>query len=117
MILHICTRADWAEAAGRTELRPASLDTVGFVHCSDPGTVHLPARRLFAGREDVLLLELDETALGAPLRWEPGEPPIRDGPWFPHLYGPIPRAAVRAVHEYPPGPGGDFPLPSALAHR
>lgn len=115
MILHICPRADWS--ADQSQLRPESLDTVGFVHCSDPGTAHLPARALFAGREDLLLLELDEARLGAPLRWEPGDPPVEGGPWFPHVYGPIPRAAVVAVHEYPPGPHGTFPLPASLANR
>ncbi|SDC77541.1 DUF952 domain-containing protein [Actinokineospora iranica] len=113
MILHIIERAAWP--AG--EVRAPSLDTEGFVHCSDPGTVHLPANRLFRGRTDLLLLEIDPAKVGVPVRWEPGSPPIPDGPWFPHVYGPVPAAAVVAAHDFPPGADGFFTLPSALAQR
>lgn len=113
MILHICPRADWTGS----EYRPPSLDTAGFVHCSDPGTAHLPANALYAGRTDLVLLELDESRLGVPLRWEEGDPPHPAGVWFPHVYGPIRPAAVVAVHEFPPGPDGSFRLPAALAER
>jgi uncharacterized protein (DUF952 family) len=113
VILHILPSADWPA----DEVRPASLDTEGFVHCSDPGTAHLPAGRLFAGRDDLLLLEIDPALVGAPVRWEPGSPPIPDGPWFPHVYGPIPAAAVVAAHPFPPNPDGTFTLPDSLARR
>ncbi|WP_285506102.1 DUF952 domain-containing protein [Actinokineospora sp. NBRC 105648] len=105
------TREQWPAA----EVAP--LPGEDFVHCSDPGTVHLPATRLFAGRTDLLLLEIDPARLGVPLRWEAGAPPIPGGPWFPHVYGPIPAAAVVAVHEFPPGPDGAFDLPPSLALR
>ncbi|HEU5472536.1 MAG TPA: DUF952 domain-containing protein [Actinophytocola sp.] len=111
MILHITPRA--AYRPGRPH-RAASLDTVGFVHCSDFGTVHLPANRLFAGRTDLILLEIDPARLDVPLRWEPGDPPTPDGVWFPHVYGPIPPDAVVAVHDFLPAPTG-FALPAALA--
>ncbi|MBM7771114.1 uncharacterized protein (DUF952 family) [Actinokineospora baliensis] len=111
MILHIRASADWPAEA----VHP--LDGEAFVHCSDPGTVHLPANRLFAGRTDLLLLEVDPARLGVPLRWEPGSPPIPGGPWFPHVYGAIPASAVVAVHEFPPGPDGSFELPASLAER
>lgn len=118
MILHICGRSDW-ETAGAA-LEPPSLASEGFVHCSDPGTVALPASRLYAGREDLVLLEVDPALVGVPVRWEPG---VRDGrveesgPWFPHVYGPLPRAAVAAVHDFPPEADGTFRLPTSLAQR
>jgi uncharacterized protein (DUF952 family) len=115
VILHIITRDEWAAALATGEHRPPSLDTDGFVHCSDPGTVHLPAARLFAGRTDLLLLRLDPAGLGVPVRWEHGDPPHPAGIWFPHVYGPIPVAAVLAAHEFPPLPDGGFRLPAALA--
>ncbi|GAA1953453.1 DUF952 domain-containing protein [Amycolatopsis minnesotensis] len=115
MILHICTRDDWA--AGQDPYRPASLDDAGFVHCSDPGTAHLPATALFRGREDLLLLEIDSSRIDAPLRWEVGDPPHPAGIWFPHVYGPIPREAVVAVHPFPPDQDGSFSLPSSIANR
>lgn len=113
MILHILPRDSWPAA----EITAASLETEGFTHCSDPGTVHLPANRLYAGRTDLVLLEIDPALVGAPVVWEPGVPAIENGPWFPHVYGPIPAAAVVAVHDFPPGPTGEFTLPESLARR
>jgi uncharacterized protein (DUF952 family) len=123
VILHICPRADWDAAEGF--LTPPSLSSEGFVHCSDPGTVALPASALYAGRTDLVLLELDPARVGAPVRWEPG---VRHGqveasdaedprPWFPHVYGPLPCAAVVAVHAFPPEDDGTFRLPASLAER
>ena len=119
MILHICTRQEWDTRTGDL-LRPASLDAEGFVHCSDPGTVALPAGRLHAGRTDLVLLEIDPDRLDVPVRWEPGVADGRvetSGPWFPHVYGPLPGSAVRAVHAFPPEADGSFRLPVALRER
>jgi uncharacterized protein (DUF952 family) len=111
MILHIVPRADYRPGE---PYRAASLETEGFVHCSDFGTVHLPANRLFAGRTDLVLLEIDPAGLDVPVRWEPGVPAPPDGVWFPHVYGPIAPAAVVAVHEFPAADDG-FRLPAVLA--
>ncbi|MFL6120839.1 DUF952 domain-containing protein [Actinophytocola sp.] len=113
MILHITTRAEYR--AGEPYRAP-SLESEGFLHCSDFGTVHLPANRLFAGRTDLVLLEIDPARVGVPVRWEPGVPPDPQGAWFPHVYGVIPPAAVVAVHDFPPGDGG-FVLPESLRER
>ncbi|HVK20041.1 MAG TPA: DUF952 domain-containing protein [Actinokineospora sp.] len=113
MILHIVARSDWPAA----EVTAPSLVSEGFVHCSDPGTVHLPANRLYAGRTDLVLLEIDPALVGVPVRWEAAVPAIEAGPWFPHVYGPIPAAAVVGVHDFPPGPDGLFELPASLGSR
>jgi uncharacterized protein (DUF952 family) len=113
VILHITNRVDYR--AGEP-YRPASLETEGFIHCSDIGTAHLPANRLFAGRTDLVLLEIDPKKLDVPLRWEPGVPPDPSGIWFPHVFGPVPPEAVVAVHDFPPGEDGWFVLPELLRH-
>ncbi|KAA2257125.1 DUF952 domain-containing protein [Solihabitans fulvus] len=115
MILHFCPRSEWTAAVERGEYRHESLDHEGFVHCSDPGTVHLPATALFAGRTDLVLLVIDPAVLDLPVRWEAGEPAHPSGVWFPHVYGPIPVDAVVAVVDFPPSPDGGFVLPPALA--
>lgn len=118
MILHLCDRAALARARAEGVLRPDSLDDVGFVHCSDPGTVHLPATALFAGRTDVVLLEIDPALLDVPVRWEPGQRDGRTedptGPWFPHVYGPVPMSAVVGEHELRPEADGTFRPPAAV---
>ena len=64
MLLHLCTVEDWATATARGGVDP--VPGVGFVHLSTPDQVHLPAQRLFAGRDDVLLLVVDEHPAGRP---------------------------------------------------
>lgn len=106
--MHLCGADEW-DAAQRTGLRaPESLESVGFVHLSSPQQVHLPANRLYAGRTDLVLLRLDPARLASPVRWEPGVPADPDGMEFPHLYGPLPAAAVISVTPYLPGADGRF---------
>jgi uncharacterized protein (DUF952 family) len=108
VLLHLCSRAEWARARRRGEHRPDSLSEVGFVHLSTPQQVHLPANRLYAGRTDLILLHIDASRLDAPLRWEPGNATDPAAMLFPHLYGPVPTSAVIAVSEYRPGGDGRF---------
>lgn len=109
LLIHLCSVEEWASAQRSAERRPPSLDDVGFVHLSAPDQVHLPANRLYAGRTDLVLLWCDASALGAPVRWEPGVPGDPEAMRFPHLYGPLPAAAVTRVTRYVPGPDGSFP--------
>ncbi|TFV55650.1 DUF952 domain-containing protein [Mycobacterium sp. PS03-16] len=113
VLVHLCGADEWQAASGRTELRPESLGSAGFVHLSTPQQVHLPANRLFAGRTDLVLLHVDPDRLTDPLRWEPGVSTDPASMVFPHLYGPLPIAAVIDVTPYRPGPDGTFaPLPA-----
>lgn len=107
-LVHICSADDWLAAQARGEHRPDSLDTSGFVHLSTPGQVHLPANRLYAGRTDLVLLCLDPARLPSEVRWEPGVPTDPDAMVFPHLYGPLPAAAVISVTPYRPDANGRF---------
>ncbi len=110
-LLHLATPAEWRAHRRRGHIAPPSLTEVGFVHLSEAAQVALPADRLFAGRQDVLLLVLDPDRLGVEVRWEPGEHGDPGAMRFPHAYGPIPLDAVRAVLEYRPGADGRFPTP------
>lgn len=109
VLLHLCSEADWRAARQVGEHRPESLDAVGFVHLSAPEQVHLPADRLYGGRTDLVLLHIDPTRLSDEVRWEPGVPTDPEAMRFPHLYGPLPVAAVLRVTPYLPGPDGSFP--------
>ena len=117
MILHGCPRTAWEAALDAGSYTGDTLATEGFVHCSDPGTVHLPLTALFNGRTDLVLLVVDPARVGAPVRWEPGDPRNASAPWFPHVYGPVPVEAVAAVHDLVPEPDGSFLLPPPLRER
>ena len=108
MIYHFCPAADWQAAQATGEYRADSLASQGFIHCSSREHVHEPATLLARGRTDLVVLEIDESRLAAPAVWEQGDPPHPTGRLFPHVYGPIPVAAVVAVTEFPPGPDGEF---------
>ena len=112
-LLHLIEPADWVAAQGAGEVRPPSLADVGFVHLSTSEQVHLPAARLFPGRLDVLLLVVDPERLTDPVRFEPGVPGDPGSLRFPHLYGPLPVAAVVAVVPYRPGAEPVLPHPGA----
>lgn len=110
MIYHIISRSDWEAIAGGEFYRGDTLDTEGFIHCSTAGQVVDTANFLFRGREDLLLLEIDEARLSAEVRYEDAG----DGRLFPHIYGPLEVAAVVRVVEFPPGPDGRFTLPGEI---
>ena len=97
VLLHLTTAGEWRAALDAGVVRPPSLADAGFVHLSTPDQVHLPAGRLFAGRRDVVVLVVDPARLASPVRYEPGVPGDPASMLFPHLYGPLPCAAVVAV--------------------
>lgn len=109
ILVHLCPSDEWSSARTSGELRPESLASVGFVHLSTLEQVHLPANRLFRGRDDLVLLHIDPGCLDAPIHWEPGVVTDPESMLFPHLYGALPVGAVISVTSYLPGPDGVFP--------
>lgn len=112
-LVHMCSADEWERCRATGHRIPDTFAADGFVHLSTTGQVHLPANRLFAGRDDIVLLYLDASALGSEVRWEPGVPTDPASMLFPHLYGPLPAHAVTAVRPYRRGPDGTFEPPPA----
>lgn len=108
VLVHLCADHEWQRASASGMHRPPSLADVGFVHLSSPEQVHLPANRLYAGRTDLVVLTIDPARLTDPVRWEPGVPTDPESMLFPHLYGPLPAAAVTSVTRYLPAADGMF---------
>lgn len=104
VIHHVVPAADWAAGPGHP-YAPASLAEDGFVHCSPDDRVTLAVVNAFyrSAPRPLLVLDLDETRLTAPCVWEeaaPVPPPgVPEGTRFPHVYGPVDRAAVVRVRE------------------
>lgn len=112
VMYRIQPRSDWPPAG---DYFRGELDREGFIHLSEAGTVCRVADAFFAGRHDLLLLEVDSRLLASDrLRYEDlyGE-----GLSFPHLYGPLPLTAVRRVLAFPCGPDGRFQLPADVDAR
>jgi uncharacterized protein (DUF952 family) len=115
MLLHLCPVDEWSLAKTGGQLRPESLASAGFIHLSTPEQVHLPANRLYRGRNDLVLLHIDPARLDAPIRWELGAATDPESMLFPHLYGALPVSAVIHVTNYRPGADGSFPPVGELA--
>jgi uncharacterized protein (DUF952 family) len=113
-ILHFCPREDWLAARAAGQYTADSLTTQGFIHCSTPEQVHRPANALHRGRSGLVLLEIEESRLPEPPRYEPGDPADAGSERFPHVYGPIPLRAIVAVHAFPTLPDGTFELPPGV---
>jgi uncharacterized protein (DUF952 family) len=108
-LVHLCGAEEWSRARGLGGIRPEGP----FLHLSTPEQVHLPANRLYRGRDDLVLLHIDPALLDSPVRWEPGVATDPESMLFPHLYGPLSVRAVINVTAYPPAPDGTFPGPPA----
>ena len=80
------------EAPSGDVYAPPSLASEGFVHASFRDDVRESARVHFAGARDLIVLQIDPRRLDA--RVEIARTPR--GP-MPHVHGPIPRDAIRAV--------------------
>ena len=107
LIFHICPQTEWEAAQATGEYRADSLATEGFIHCSTPEQVLLPANRYFRGREGLILVALETERLQAELRFEEA----RNAEVYPHIYGPINLDATVKVIPFPPNPDGSFSLP------
>lgn len=107
VLVHLCGFEEWSRARSRGAIQPGA--DAEFIHLSTPEQVHLPASRLYRGREDLVLLHIEPALLDAPVRWEPGLATDPESMLFPHLYGPLPVRAVIGVTAYRPSPDGTFP--------
>ncbi len=63
MIYRIAEVADWQQAQQTDFFASADLAAEGFIHTSAPNQILETARRYYAGRADLILLEVDEDAL------------------------------------------------------
>jgi glutathione S-transferase len=98
-ILHIALPSDWQQAQQdgeyRVSTRGLSLEQQGFIHCSYPHQLEGVANRFYGDLSELLLLQIDVDLLDAELKVEPPTDGIDE--LFPHVYGPIPTAAVVAT--------------------
>ncbi len=92
MIYHLAQTGHW-EAAVRSGSYAQStlgrtLEDEGFIHASTAEQWPVTRARFYGGvTEPLVLLEIDEGRLSAPVRWEVGDPST--GERFPHVYGTV----------------------------
>lgn len=96
VIYHITTRQEWNKAKEKGFYVAPSLQTEGFIHCSEAQQVDGVLRRYYQGKNGLLKLTIDIRKLNSELRYELA-PSINEN--FPHVYGPINIDAVIEVKE------------------
>lgn len=109
-IFHITKRSSWELFPDRPFV-DRSLEAEGFIHCSRRDQVLIPANGLFRGQPDLVLVVIETTKLTSPVVYEDC---YQSGMEFPHIYGPLDRAAVVAVVDFPCRSDGGFDLPEPL---
>ena len=115
LIYTLVRAADWRDAQAAGAYRGSADDARdGYLHFSTAAQLRATAARHRAGVADLWLLEADAATLGAALRWEAASGSSRPG-LFPHLYGPLPLAAIRRALPVPLGTDGVHRFPDDVA--
>ena len=107
VLFHIAEQPLWDAAQASGEYRVPSLDAEGFIHLSTRAQFVATANRYYLGRGDLILLEVDESAL-EDLRYEVST----NDELFPHLYGTLAVSSVIRTHMFLPSVDGSFCVPA-----
>jgi uncharacterized protein (DUF952 family) len=90
MIYHVTSQEEWKAFENKDKYAPAAFLREGFIHACHSHQLQGVLQRYFAGRQDLLLLQIDEQKLACQLVAEPGT----GGELFPHMYGEINKEAI-----------------------
>jgi uncharacterized protein (DUF952 family) len=107
-LYHITTSAAWNSAGTDSHPQrytPPGFAAEGFIHCSTAELLPLAANAYFHGRTDLILLHIDAERVLVPIKYEN----LAGGKdLYPHIYGPLERAAVLKATPFPPDSDGTF---------
>jgi len=109
LIFKIVPRPEWEAQTG--DYHGSAHDRAdGFLHFSTAAQLPETLRLYYAGQDDLMLVAVESTALGAALKWEHS---VSRGEDFPHLYGPLSCDAMKWARPIAKNKDGQFLL-SAL---
>lgn len=95
-IYHVALPDDWVAAFARgryiMSTRGVTLEEQGFIHCSTRAQLQDTANRFYADLDQLVVLTIDPRMVPSPIVFEPPAPGVEI--LFPHIYGPLPVAAV-----------------------
>ncbi|MEK6542181.1 MAG: DUF952 domain-containing protein [Pseudomonadota bacterium] len=87
----ILTANQWAQFQVDGVFHGAPIDVAdGYIHMSTADQCGETLAKHFAGQTGLIIAEIDLPGFGDALKWEVS----RGGALFPHLYAPLPMAAV-----------------------
>lgn len=89
----VVAAGEWRVAVAEGRYEGSAVDLAdGYIHMSTEDQLAETLRKHYAGQSDLLMLSVDLSRFNENLVWEPS----RGGALFPHLYAPLPVAAVTA---------------------
>ncbi len=91
MIYHITTMPEWEAAQKNGRYEAPSLQTEGFIHCSEAKQVNGVLERYYAGVKNLVKLSIDPSKLRSEVKYEIA-PSVNEA--FPHIFGPINLEAI-----------------------
>ncbi|OUL27078.1 hypothetical protein BV378_10360 [Nostoc sp. RF31YmG] len=109
-IFHITQAEQWEKAKILGSYCAGSLDTEGFIHCSEASQIIKVANRFFSNQKGLVILFIDADKVKAEVRYEEAE----IGELFPHIYGELNIDAVFQVINFEYGEDGLFELPQEV---
>lgn len=104
-ILHITKLQQWKASENIGTYHADSLNTEGFIHCSQPTQIIKVANRFFHHQKELVILVINSAQVKPEIRYEEA-----DGELFPHIYGELNIDAVYEVIDFEPGEDGFFEL-------
>ena len=111
-IFHLALPDDWAAAFAVGEYtmstRGITLEQEGFIHCSTRDQIQDTANRFYGDLDQLVVLTIDPLLVPSPIVFEPPAPDVAE--LFPHIYGPLPVAAVNLASPWLRAPGAAWIL-------
>ncbi len=113
-LFHFINQEDLDRNLNDRELVVPTLESQGFIHCSKLHQVIAVANFIAPYDEEMQLIEIDEDRVLPEIRYE-----NLDGgaTLFPHIYGPLNRDAIIAIHRLEWDGEDGYQLPEALIVR
>jgi uncharacterized protein (DUF952 family) len=93
-LFHITSETEAVEAQRTGEYVPRAFEAEGLIHCSYAHQVQGTLNRIFKGRTDLVVFEIDPAKLPCAVVEENLE---SGAELFPHIYGRLPMLAVVAI--------------------
>ncbi len=110
-IYHFITKSDLDQYLSAKALEVPSLSGQGFIHCSKLDQVIEVANYLAPYDEEMHLIEIDESKVIPEIKYENLDGGER---LFPHIYGPLNRDAIVAIHPLAWDGEEGYQLPESL---
>ena len=115
MLYRIAEPTDWQQAQQTGFFASADLAAEDFIHASEAHQILETARRYYAGRADLVLLEWDQAVLATAGVRVAREWVASRQQHFAHVFGPVPLAAVRRSWPFGANADGKFVLPTEIS--